>query len=325
MGPVVKHPNADRLNIGQVGGWTVVVGLDVKENDLGVYFEIDSILPEAEWSQPLKLKGPIKTMKIRNVLSQGLFVPLASLPLKDVSEEDDVTEILGVSKREDTQDGTNDSNSVSYEKMFPIGPPKTDEPRIQSRTGLLKQLEGKPYYMSIKYDGCSLTVGWNSESSSLVICSRNQHVPLTAMNHYTEVCQIYQLEKILKENPQYVLQCEVYGPKIQKNLLNMDRLHLAVFNIWDVSKNAFLNFSGEGETFPMVCDKLGLPMVEIVERGEGFTFTVPDILEKAKGFYSTTKNHREGLVVRPQQEQRTLKGERLSFKCINNDYLLKHD
>jgi hypothetical protein len=48
------------------------------------------------------------------------------------------------------------------------------------------------------------------------------------------------------------------------------------------------------------------------------------LLKLARGVYPGTKNPREGIVVRPLVERRSevLDG-RLSFKVINNDYLLK--
>jgi hypothetical protein len=49
------------------------------------------------------------------------------------------------------------------------------------------------------------------------------------------------------------------------------------------------------------------------------------LLEKAKGKYPSGK-HREGIVIRPIKEaySEILKG-RLSFKVVNNDYLLKDE
>lgn len=44
------------------------------------------------------------------------------------------------------------------------GPPKTDEPRVQSNLELLEALKGMPYYVTEKIDGSSGTFGiWNGE------------------------------------------------------------------------------------------------------------------------------------------------------------------
>ena len=69
--------------------------------------------------------------------------------------------------------------------------------------------------------------------------------------------------------------------------------------------------------------------LETVVRGadaEGFEHALERWLELARGLYAGTKNRKEGIVVRPLVESHsaTLAG-RLSFKVINNDFLLKDE
>ena len=71
--------DADRLECARIGGWNCVVGKgDFKAGDIGVYFEIDSKLPEvAPFNEMEFLKSKhyrIKTQKIRGVYSQGLLM-----------------------------------------------------------------------------------------------------------------------------------------------------------------------------------------------------------------------------------------------------------
>ena len=75
----------------------------------------------------------------------------------------------------------------------------------------------------------------------------------------------------------------------------------------------------------MICKELDITTVPIVEEGEVFNYTEEELLEKADGLYPSGKR-REGIVVRPQKEiySETLSG-RLSFKVINNKYLLKNN
>lgn len=75
--------NADRLECAHIGGWNCVVGKDeFKAGDIGVYFEIDSKLPEvAPFNEMEFLKSKhykIKTQKIRGVYSQGLLMPVSA-------------------------------------------------------------------------------------------------------------------------------------------------------------------------------------------------------------------------------------------------------
>ena len=75
--------DADRLECAHVGGWHCVVGKgEFQAGDFGVYFEIDSKLPEIEpfvSMEFLKSKHyKIKTQKIRGEISQGLLMPLSA-------------------------------------------------------------------------------------------------------------------------------------------------------------------------------------------------------------------------------------------------------
>lgn len=74
---------ADNIELAHVLGWTCIVKKDeFKEGDLGIYFEIDSKLPETEWSEFLANKHyKVKTMKLNKfkVISQGLLLPADAL------------------------------------------------------------------------------------------------------------------------------------------------------------------------------------------------------------------------------------------------------
>lgn len=90
------HSNADRLQIATIFGASVIVGLDVKIGDLGVYFPIDLQLSEEYCAQNNLVrkkdengnnvggyldpdKRNIRAMKLRGEKSEGLFMPLESL------------------------------------------------------------------------------------------------------------------------------------------------------------------------------------------------------------------------------------------------------
>lgn len=114
---VRKHPNADRLQLGECFGNTVIVSLDYQENQLGVYFPVDGQLsvefcaandlvrrkdengnPAGGYLDPDKRN--IKAMKLRGEKSDGLFMPLTSLvdftTISDLKEGDTITMLNGV-------------------------------------------------------------------------------------------------------------------------------------------------------------------------------------------------------------------------------------
>ncbi len=72
------------------------------------------------------------------------------------------------------------------------------------------------------------------------------------------------------------------------------------------------------------CEKLGLEMVPVEEEGEAFSYkSVDELLERACGKYACG-SAKEGIVVRPiEPVYSEVLSTSLSFKVINNDYLLK--
>lgn len=92
---------ADNIELAHVGGWNVIIRKhEFNAGDMAVFFEIDSLLPETEWSEFLRPKKfKVKTYKLGkfNVVSQGLLLPMSILPdNKDYAIHEDVTKVLGV-------------------------------------------------------------------------------------------------------------------------------------------------------------------------------------------------------------------------------------
>jgi RNA ligase (TIGR02306 family) len=338
---IESHPNADKLAIATIGGWKVIVSLETKEGDRGVYFEIDSILPNAEWVDEKLRNTKIRTIRLRGSLSQGLFLSLKNFSaLQDEMAQmpvgTDVTTLLNITKHDDS-DGVVDkrnvrTNIVGKPKngMLPFchrvrNPPfKTDEVRIQSEKYLLTELKGLPYVITLKIDGTSVTYALDCDQA-LVVSSRNftldgsSQVNGYEVSHYHEIAKTYQIEEKLKKYPHLVIQGEIYGPKIQKNPLDVNENRLYVFTIWDTNDRRYLNFDEQMG----ICKDMELPHVPVIERGDSFSYKLDELLEKVKGFYEGTRNHREGFVIRSSVEIRSNSHERLSFKVINNDFLLK--
>lgn len=112
-----KHTNADRLMCGECFGNTVIVGLDIQPNELGVYFPVDGKLG-VEFAQKHDLlrrkdengnpaggyldpeKRNIKALTLRGEKSDGLFMPLSSLAdftdISELKEGDTITVLNGV-------------------------------------------------------------------------------------------------------------------------------------------------------------------------------------------------------------------------------------
>lgn len=310
---------ADRIMEATVKAWHVVVKKDeFQELSKCVFFEIDSILPQdKEWAEFLKPRRyRVKTCKLRGVLSQGLALPLSILPeQRDWQINDDVTELLGVTKYEPQIH----SRIGGVQKgNFPEHTPKTDEQRLQSAPSLLDELKGDFYYITEKIDGSSGT--YFKDEEGLHVCSRNWELVEDEKNAFWIVAKKYNL---LHKLPVGIsVQGEVHGPGIQKNRLGLKEVDFCVFNAFDFRKGRRLSFK---ELYELTTD-MGVPMVEVLETGTDFDYTINELLEMAKGKYKGTKNNREGIVVRPMNPRfsHAASGD-LSFKVINNDFLLKDE
>lgn len=114
---------ADNIELIGILGWTCIAKKgEFQVGDLCVYFEIDSKLPEADWSEFMRNKHfKVKTMKLNKfkVISQGLALPLSSFTEVSIpqNENQDVTELLGITYA-DAEDNKRKAPSVDkYKKM----------------------------------------------------------------------------------------------------------------------------------------------------------------------------------------------------------------
>ena len=88
----------DRIVLATVDGWHVIVQKDdFKIGDKCVFIEIDSVLPETPWFEFLRPKKfRIRTMKMSNVVSQGIAFPLSIFENYGTLIKDKNGNIIGV-------------------------------------------------------------------------------------------------------------------------------------------------------------------------------------------------------------------------------------
>lgn len=332
---------ADFIELAVVNGWQCVVKKgEFEVGDKSVYFEIDSLLPIEDKYEFLAknsyIKGNLinpegyrlKTLKLRKQISQGLVLPLNVFD-KDYSNLEvgtDLTKELNVVKYEIPITNSTFGRRVGeYTSLTD----KTDEDRIQSNLHLLDELNGKPYYMTVKYDGSSMTLQYID--GELTVYSRTgkyERPKETELDDIKKESSLwYVVEKLgiedkLKEyGKDVILKGEYIGEGVQKNLLQVKGLSWACFTIEIPTEDK--NFKRVGyEEFVNITEELGIPRVDIEEVGDSFNYTLSELVDKAKGRYGSGR-HREGLVVRPKTPFKD--NENFSFKVINNDYLLKEE
>lgn len=322
-------PGADRIELARVMGWSAVVKKgEFSVGDKVVYFEVDSYLPMHECYAFLEKSSyrknsfmetegyRIKTQRLRGCLSQGLIMPLSiDSRLEGLEVGTDVTELLGVRKWEMPEIQGGGGVAIGDK---PHGIPTTDELRVQSYDRLRSELLGLPYYISTKMDGTSMTV-FNKDGDAGV-CGRRENYKDTVDNSYWKCAKSYGLpEKLVAHNLNIAIQGEFCGAGIQKNRLKLSTPKFYVFDIVDLNTNQYMGLND----IKKYVELLGLDMVPIEEVGDNFNYSLEELLEKARGKYPSGLD-KEGIVVRPvdvvynRHYQR-----RLSFKVLNNDFLLK--
>jgi RNA ligase (TIGR02306 family) len=319
---------ADNIAQARVMGWTVVIKKgELAPGDPCVFFEIDSVLPDGpSWSEFLRVRGfRVRTLKLRGVLSQGLALPVSILDGAVPEVGVDVRDRLGVTKYEPVLPDTREIAGG-----FPTQVPKTDEIRLQSALEVLAEIAGRDFYVTTKMDGSSATyfrAGRGADGApddSFVACSRNWALR-RGSNAVWRAAERYRLEEVLPEH--MAIQGELCGPGIQKNRLGLSDLELFVFSVYDARRGGFLGYA-DFVAFSAEHGLRTVPIERVVTGAEArdYQHTLEGWLDAARGTYAGTANRKEGIVVRPLVETRSeVLGGRMSFKVINNDFLLKDE
>lgn len=169
---IQSHPNADRLEVAQIGGpggFACVVGLgQFKTGDLAIYIPPDSVVPKPIQTHLEKNKitikgGRIRPTKIRGILSEGLCLsPSQWLEDKDIVEDNDVTSLLGVTKYEPPPPRgggifrSGKGINIHYEN--PDFPKYTSIENIKKHPRILEP--GEEVVATIKMHGTNFRCGW---------------------------------------------------------------------------------------------------------------------------------------------------------------------
>ena len=338
--------DADLIEKATVLGWEIVVKKgEHKVGDLCSYIQIDTVVPELpEYEFLRERKFRVRTIKLRKQISQGLIVPLPNGKWK---EGDDITEVLGVKKYEKPN-----NNPERYEKprmpkkwykkwiylfkynfLYKAFPklqrlsrspfPKhlvsvTDEERIQNIPQVLTQYAGKTFVVSYKLDGSSITIIHSKVfgKSKFRICSRRFELHDKKNDWYrvfTNTDFKYEVLKLVNQfkTNDVIVQGEAIG-KFNGNHHNLQSEQIRLFNIYVNGKR--LN----QKEFIEVCHKNNIPHCPMYKETV-LNHTLPEILKESEIKDLLNPNvDVEGLVWRCVEDN-------MSFKVINNKYLLKNN
>lgn len=315
-----------------VDGWKVVVKKgEFEQGDLGVFFEIDSFLPIEDRYEFLRkscyktmVDGRegfrLKTVKLRKQISQGLLLPLNLFAEIKPSLGKDVTEQLNVTKYEPPIPAC---LSGVVKGGFPSFIRKTDQERIQNLPLYFEVLKEMEFEESEKLDGSSVT--YYIKDGEFGVCSRNLQLKESETNTLWQVAQKIDIKESLENLKRNIaVQGELVGEGINKNTLKLMGHHFYIFDIFDVDKHRYLTPTERYELIERLNnDKLKqVPIINIIK-----IFKICDSMEKMLEYANrqsviNPNLSREGVVFKSCE---LYSGDTVSFKVINNNYLLKHE
>lgn len=336
-------PKRDFIVLAQVLGFTVVVKKSEffpnedaqRQAQLCVFFEPDAVVDKtnANLAFLAKTDWRVTTAKIcEKTYSQGLAMPLSLL--KDygidpaqVREGQDVTQQLNVVKFVSTDESAqyqlppSSTDEPLARCSFPSFVPRTDEINGQSMPSLVNQLVQNEIKVVIteKVDGCSATF-WPRGMASRNYTLLSETDP--SMAHYFEIQTQYAVsEKLATLFPNYAVQGEIYGPKINRNHLGMSKVDFAIFNVYDMVHQFYVDW----KEVERVASQLNIPTVRTLFRDKslrecGFDSIEALIAYADKHTYANGKPA-EGIVVKTDRDVPSM--GRVSFKVIAPGYACK--
>ncbi len=356
-------PGADLIEKAQILGWELVVKKDeFQEGDLCVYIEIDSILPEYpifEFLRPRKFR--IRTIKLKNTLSQGIAFPLSvineidpSFNISKLKEDDDVTSLLKIRKFETEEER---EQLIEKEKQtwlrhfiqkwkwklfgkknvkngdFPTHlVPKTDENRVNTSLQLLAEQEGNIFYITEKCEGSSSTFvfrkgqgNWLArlfkKDYSFLACSRNW---IVSSSDKPRNFGHFVSEIARKYN------LEVGMKKINRNLAIQGevvgpKVQGNLYRFPDLKLRVFLMYDLDSKQY--------LSWTEMVQIAKELNIHLVPLIGKEPLVNSVSHyiNMSKGKsILNPKKDRegiviRSVANGRISFKAINPNYLLKQE
>lgn len=255
---VTAHPNADRLELVELGGWISIapkgkiqIGEDV------IYIHPDAKLDlTKEWTKnyatfvsPKKCR--VKTIKLRGCFSEGMIVKPEDILQYGFTmdqfvlgtDPEKLAEILGITHYELPMLESQFEMRTDY---LPYNLPKTDQTNIQALTEA--DYKDRKFLVTRKKDGSSCTITCEIDSIysdyDFHVCSRRFDIKLDQTeNAYIQaatpvmeaVRKYYEVswKTRLKENQVLVLRGEVCGSRLQAKSFNIDSVGDPTFFLFE--------------------------------------------------------------------------------------------
>jgi RNA ligase (TIGR02306 family) len=322
LAEILPHPNADRLDLCRVEGlsYQFVTQKGKSVGEEVIYFPIDSLLPEALQIR-LNLQSPrIKTIKLRGCISQGLCVPVSDFP--ELEGVEDITAALGVVKYEPPVPMTKD--------IYPLPGciSKYDIEGCDRYATVVDLLMDQVVWISEKVEGTHYSITCTKDGN-VVVGQRNFAVK-EDNNVFWNTTKKLKLDKLIEHlYLQYgccsdvTLRGELIGPKIQGNYYELKEPTVLLF---DLSVNGeYVKVYDFIDAVPISYGVNIVPtlshFITLREWLKGVT-----VQEASNGPSCLIEGKvREGIVIKPLEEQWNEEVGRLMLKQRSPVYLSKTD
>ena len=308
-----KHPNADALEIVKVNdlAYQMITKLgDFKVGDPCVYFPIDSVIPNSvlekiglEGKLSGSEKNRVKSIKLRQVISQGLVARLDTLGVSG-SVGDDITDVLEVTKYEPKE--------VFFDgyKMgeLPNGLTTYDIENAERYPIVYNALVSERCYVTEKLEGTNVSVVVD-ENDVVWVNSRRKTVEHGNNIYWNTVTaeDLIDKLKLIKKNEDLkhvVIYGELIGPSVQKNIYKLDKNLIYAFDL------KFDHVFIEPLSFKSACNAYDIRRVPEINTLDS---NGPSVLN--------SKILREGIVIKPFIEQYDYEIGRVMLKIRDAEYL----
>lgn len=345
---VTPHPNADRLELAQVGLFRAVVPKGVYEtDDWAVYVPEQAVLPD-ELIEELGLVGKlagkdknrVKAVRLRGELSQGIVCRPAALgdiswdPLTEF-ELGDLSDRLGISKWV-PEIPTHMSGSV-------IPAPDlirwVDIENLKRYPGIFEP--GEPVVASEKVHGSCVLTSYLAGTDELLVTSKgfgekNLALEENDTNLYWRAVKQFGLRDKLKALAEAtfadnVVSVAVFGEVYGKGVQDLtygkaaSRDETLGYVAFDIAIN-FMNCGKvwlDADRFAEITHEFDIPTAPVLYWGP---FDLGKLTEVASGLtvLGDGEHIREGIVIRPEKETHSnILGGRKIAKLVSDDYVLR--
>lgn len=347
---ILPHPNADKMELVKIFGFTCCVGKgQFSVGDLVAYIQPDSVVPDIPEYAFLKGHFRIGVKRLRGIYSQGLIVPAPS----GSKEGDDVSDVLCITHYEPPEQSHTNKHKVQKgesekapkgsfplydieafnryaDKVFTEGEMIVATEKVHGANSLFCFRDGEFHVRSRRI--------WKRPTKSILLGNAinwierlkiqaalflgKKKVAYTLCDWWVALERHSGVKEFLRHNPQFAIYGEIYG-KVQSLKYNKpNEVDLVIFDILNLETGLFLDWSDAmGAAYAY-----NLPWVPLIYEGPYDESLLRELAERNSllaEINGLNNQIMEGLVIKPVNERQVDHFGRAQLKLVSNRYYEK--